>query len=96
MDGKASEKLRAILMMAQSGNRAPAMALEVVSAELEVLIPQIEALEQAQPQDAVSPLDEFRRRREELRVEMQRGVKDLRAGLSSLFQDAADALRGDE
>lgn len=91
-DVKASTRLAAVLVTARSSKHQPATGLQVVIDALETLVPEVEALERAQPTDAVSPLDELKRKQEEASAALRQGVRDLRTGLSGLLRDAADAL----
>lgn len=91
-DAKVSTRLGAVLVTARSAKNQPATGLQVVIDALVTLIPEVEALEQAQPTDAVSPLDELKRKQEEASAALRQGVRDLRTGLSGLLRDAADAL----
>jgi hypothetical protein len=91
-----SMKLKSALVVAQSSDRNPATGLQVVIAALNSLIPEVEALEQAQPQDAApSPLDELRRRSDEFHADVQRRVQDFRFGVAQTLEDAARALKGE-
>lgn len=96
---KTSTRLAAVLVTARSSKNQPATGLQVVIDALATLIPEVEALEQAHPTDAVSPLDELKRKQEEAAEvfrqatgALRHSVRDFRTGLSEMLRDAADAL----
>jgi hypothetical protein len=91
-----SMKLKSALVVAQSSDRNPATGLQVVIAALNSLIPEVEALEQAQPQDAApNPLDEWRQRSEQFHADVQQGVRNLKQGIARTLEDAARSIRGE-
>lgn len=101
---KTSDKFNIVLDLVQGSHTSPATALRTAEASLRTLIPEIEALEarleelEARgPQDAApTPLDELRKRQEELQASIQEGVTRFKGDLARKLREAAQALNPEE